>query len=93
MMFTYAISPKTDIMLALQGFPGFEFKYKDFVQTDNDFKQKLYMLQIQNRTTYFGYDIWASTGILYDEKEFADLTREFENRQTSVIFVKVFLGW
>ena len=92
-MFTYSVLPKTDIMLGLQGLPGFEFNYKDFVQSDNDFRQKTYMLQIQNRTSYFGYNVWGSTGIRFDEKEFSDPIREFENVKTSVIYIKVFLGW
>jgi len=80
-------------MLGLQGFKGFEFDHKDYVQRENDFKQKTYMLQLQNRTTYFGYDIWAATGIKFDEKYYSEMTRKFENYKSSSLFVNINLGW
>ena len=92
-MFKYEISPNTDIQLGLQGMPGFEFDHKDYVQSENDYKQKTYMLQFQNRTTYFGYDIWAATGIQYDHKEYTETTRAFENYKSTTTYVKIFLGW
>src|SRR4030042_6830589 len=58
-MFKYEISPRTDIQLGLQGMPWFEFDHKDYVQRENDFRQKTYMLQLQHRTIYFVYDIWG----------------------------------
>jgi hypothetical protein len=92
-MIKYEISPRTDIQLGLQGLSGFEFDYKDYVQRENNFKHKTYMLQLQNRTTYFGYDIWASTGVEIDQTDYAEATRQFENYKSSVMYVKVFLGW
>ena len=89
----YIISPRTDIMLGLQGFPGLEFDYKDYIQSLNDYGQKTYTLQLQNRTTYFGYQIWAATGIRYDEMRYKEDLRSFENYKSSTTFVKVFLGY
>jgi len=73
--------------------PWFEFDYKDYVQRENDFKQKTYMLQLQNRTIYFGYDIWAATGIKFDQLKYSESTRGFENYKSTTSYVKVFLGW
>jgi len=92
-MFKYEISPRTDVQLGLQGMPWFEFDYKDYVQSENDFKQKTYMLQLQNRTIYFGYDIWAATGIQFDQLKYSESTRNFENFKSTTSYVKVFLGW
>ena len=92
-MLKYIISPKTNVTLGLQGIPGFQFDYKDFVQRENDFQQKTYALQLENRTTYFGYEIWAATGVRYDELEYFDKTREFESYKTSTLFVNILLGW
>jgi hypothetical protein len=92
-MLKYDISERTNIMLGLQGIPGFEFDYKDHVQSENDYQQKTYCLQIQNNSIYFGYNIWASTGIKYDEKNYSELTRKFENYKTSTLYVNVNLGW
>jgi hypothetical protein len=92
-MMKYTISPRTDFMLGLQGVPGFEFTFKDHVQSANDYEQKTYTLQLENRSTYFGYQIWAATGLKYDEKWYVESYRGFENYKSSTIFVKIFLGY
>ncbi|MCE5249149.1 hypothetical protein LLG96_02910 [bacterium] len=92
-MLKYIISDRTDVMLGLQGLPGFEFDYKDHVQAENDYQQKTYCIQLQNRSIYFGYNIWAATGIRYDEKMYSETTREFENYKSSTLYVNVNLGW
>ena len=92
-MISYMLSEKSKLSLGLQGFPGFEFDHQDFVQKDNNYKQKTYCLQIENRTIYFGYNIWASTGIKFDDKDYQETTRAFENYRSSTTYVKVVLGW
>jgi hypothetical protein len=92
-MLKYMISDRSDLMFGLQGIPGFEFDFKDHVQSENDCTQKTYCLQLQNRSVYFGYNVWASTGIKYDEREYSEITRAFENYKSSTIFVNVNLGW
>ena len=92
-MFKYIVSPKTDITLALQGFPGFELDYNDYVQTTNDYWRNTYCLQIQNSTNYFGYNIWASWGLTLDEMSYEDKYRELSSYKKSGTFVKVYIGW
>ncbi len=92
-MLKYVVSPNTSFMLGFQGIPGFEYKYNDYVQSENDNKRKVYILQIENNTTYFGYNIWASTGVRFDEIEYAGKYRQFEEYKTSTFFVRIVLGW
>ena len=92
-MFKYEISQDTDIMFGLQGIPGLELNFKDYVQSENDYKQKTSLLQLQNRTSYFGYQIWAAAGFQYDHKTFKETLRSFENYKSTSIFVKVMLGY
>ena len=92
-MFKYDISDNTVIMLGLQGIPGFEFDFKDYVQSENDFKRNIYDLHFQNRSSYFGYDIWASSGIKFDDMEFTSPVRAFEKYKSSTLYVNVNLGW
>ena len=92
-MLKYIISPRTDLTLGLQGIPGMEFNYKDYIQSLNDYNQKTYTLQLQNRTNYFGYQIWAATGVRFDEMRYKEDLRNFENYKSSTTFVKVFLGY
>lgn len=91
-MLKYVISPRTDLMLGFQGFPGMEFTFKDYIESANDYHQKTYTMQLQNRSTYFGYQIWAATGIRFDQMEFTQSLRSFENYKTSTLFVKIFCG-
>ncbi|MFC1509252.1 hypothetical protein ACFL60_06160 [Candidatus Omnitrophota bacterium] len=92
-MVVYKVTEKSKISLGMQGIPYFEYIHKDFVQNENDQRQKIYCFQIENYTTYFGYNIWASAGIKLDELEYDNSIRTFENYKSSTTFVKVVLGW
>lgn len=92
-MMKYIITPDTDLTLGMQGIPGFELDFKDFVQSENDFKQKTYTLQLQNKSVYFGYNIWAATGLRFDQFDYEQYEREIENYKSTTTFVKVLLGW
>jgi hypothetical protein len=93
MMVKYAISPRTDLTLGMQGIPGIEFKMKDYMQSENNFDQKTYSLQLQNRTVYFGYNIWSAIGIRFSELTFSEKLRAFENYKSSTTFLEVMLGF
>jgi len=69
-MIKYSLSSQTDIQFGFQGLPGFEFRYKDYIQSQNNYKQKTYLIQLQNRTMYWGYDIWAAAGIKFNQLMF-----------------------
>ncbi|MBT4485268.1 MAG: hypothetical protein HOC71_16500 [Candidatus Latescibacteria bacterium] len=89
----YVISPRSDIMLGLQGIPGFQYSYSNYVQSQNDFRRRTYVLQFQNRTDYFGYNVWAAVGVDLDQVDYKEKYREFEEYQSSGTFVKIYLGW
>ncbi|MFC1561165.1 hypothetical protein ACFL4V_01665 [Candidatus Latescibacterota bacterium] len=89
----YRVSSQTNVTLGFQGFEGFEFTYKDIVQSQNDYKQKNILLQIDNRTTYFGFDVWGGFGFMLEDLKFDEVYRSFENYKTSSFFVKLWLGF
>ena len=91
-MIKYNLSSQTDIQFGLQGLPGLEFKYKDYIQSQNNYKQITYLIQLQNKTMYWGYDIWAATGIKFDQLMFDKIYRHIEEYKTSSLFVSVNLG-
>ncbi|MFC1607427.1 hypothetical protein ACFL47_05595, partial [Candidatus Latescibacterota bacterium] len=93
LMLKYIISPKTNIMFGMQGVPRFEFQYTDHVQSENDFKQKTYCLQLQNHTTYFGYQVWSSVGYKFDEVKYGNHIRAFENFKSTTLFLNIVCGW
>ncbi len=92
-MIRYNISSKTDISLGMQGISGFELEYNDYVQTSNDYGQKTYTLQLQNRTSYFGYNVWAAVGVSLEQIDYEEKYREYEEFKSTETFVKVNLGW
>ena len=92
-MVKYIVSSNTDISLGMQGIPGFELDFADYVQSQNDYKQKTYTLQLQNRTGYFGYNIWGAVGISFDQINYDEIYRQFEEYKSTSTFVKIFLGW
>jgi len=89
----YQVSSRTNVTLGFQGFEGFEFTYKDIVQSQNDYKQRNILLQIDNRTTYFGFDVWGGFGFMLEDFKFDEVYRSFENYKTSSFFVRMWLGY
>ncbi|HDY88549.1 MAG TPA: hypothetical protein ENH82_10630 [bacterium] len=89
----YTISPKTNITLGLQGFKGFELQYIDYIQSHNDYKQINYILQVENRTNYFGFDVWGGFGFKLEEVMFDEEYREFEQYKSSSFFIQMWVGY
>ena len=89
----YRISPKTNITLGLQGFRGFEMLYKDYIQSHNDYRQVNYILQIENRTNYFGFEVWGGFGFKLEQITFDEEYRKFEEYKSSSFFVRMWLGY
>ena len=89
----YRISPRTNVTLGMQGFKGFELLYKDYIQGHNDYRQINYTLQIENKTTYFGFEVWGGFGFKLEEIKFDEDYRKFEEYKYSSFFVRMWLGY
>jgi len=89
----YQISPKTNITLGLQGFKGLELLYKDYIQSHNDYRQVNYILEVANKTSYFGFDIWGGFGFKLEKRMFEEEYRSFEEYKSSMLFVQMWLGY
>jgi len=89
----YQISPRTNIALGLQGFKGFELLYRDYIQSHNDYRQVNYVLEVANKTTYFGFDIWGGFGFKLEKRVFEEEYRNFEEFKSSMFFLQMWLGY
>jgi len=89
----YRLSPSTNITYGMQGFKGLELLYKDYIQEHNDYRQVNYTLQIENRTTYFGFEVWGGFGYKLEELKFEKDYRKFEDHKSSTFFVQLWLGY
>jgi len=88
----YRVSPKTNISWGMQGLKGFELLYKDYIQNHNDYRQLNYILQIENRTDYFGFNVWGAFGFQLEHIMFDENYRKFEEYKSSSLFLKMFIG-
>ena len=77
----------------MQGFKGFEMQYRDYIQSHNDYKQVNYILQVENRTTYFGFEIWGGFGFKLEKIMYDEEYRKFEEYKNSSFFVQMWLGY
>ena len=91
--FKYVFSLKTDVTFGMQGIPRFEYRFKDYIQSRNNFKAKTYLLQLQNKSIYFGYTVWGAMGLTYDQFSYDKIYRQIEETKSSSIFTKIYLGW
>jgi len=91
--FKYQISPRTNITLGLQGFKGFELLHRDYIQSYNDYRQINYILEVSNRTNYFGFDVWGGFGIKLEQLTFEEEYRDFEEYKSSMFFVQMCIGY
>ncbi len=89
----YRISPKTNITLGFQGFKGFELLYKDYIQDHNNYRKVDQMLQIENKTEYFGFDTFGAFGFKIEQMIFEEEYRKFEEYKSSSFFVKIWVGY
>ena len=89
----YTISPQTNFTLGMQGFRGFEMQYRDYIQSHNDYKQINYILQVENKTDYFGFDVWGGFGFRLEEIMFDEEYRNFEEYKSSSLFVRMWVGY
>ena len=92
-MFKYLFSETTDLSIGFQGMPGFKMKMTDYVQSQNDYNRTTYTIQLQNRSAYFGYNVWGAVGFTFDQWDYEESARAFEEYKTSSTFVKMNLGW
>jgi len=92
-MFQYDVSRQTRVSLGLQGFRGYEMLYRDYIQPHNNYKKVNYILQIENRTDYFGFDIWGGFGFKLEEISFERAYRKFEEYKMSSFFAQFWCGY
>ena len=89
----YRVSDKTTITYGIQGFKGFELIYHDYIQNRNSYKKVNYILQVENRTKYFGFDTWGGFGYKLEQIMFDEKYRKFEEYKSSSLFIQMWIGY
>ena len=91
--FDYFITQKTLIRAGIQGFPGLEYEYTDFIDNINSFKMRTSIFSVSNVSRYFGYNIVTNLGIMFEKRDYADPQRGYEDYDYSNAFLRVILGY
>jgi len=89
----YKFSPATNVTFGMQGFKGMALLYKDYIQSHNDYQQINYTVQVENRTNYFGFEIWGGFGFRLEEVSFDERYRAFEEYKSTTFFTQLWLGY
>jgi hypothetical protein len=89
----YQVTPQTYLWLGMQGLPGVPFKRSDQTDGFNSKEETVRVIQLINRSPYFGYDISISLGLKMTSQSFADPSRATENVDITAAFMRVLLGY
>lgn len=89
----YNLTTETGVTFGMQGMNGLELTYKDYIQSRNDFKQVNYILQIENKSNYMGFEVWGGFGFKLEQIKYDEANRKFEEYKTSSFFTRLWLGY
>ena len=89
----YLVSPDTRLSFGMQGFDRFEYRYRDFADPRNDYRQKNLVMQVENKSMYFGYIAWGAWGFKMEQVAFDDRLRKYESYKSTMFFVQLYLGY
>lgn len=88
----YYITPRTVFRAGAQGFPGLEYRVKDYANGWNSFRQYVYIFMMTNRSEYFGYELVANAGVSFDHRTFGDPFRAADNTDVVSTFIQIVAG-
>ena len=89
----YRLTDRTQIWFGMEGMPGLPVRIEDRADGFNSVEEKSRVLQLTNRSPYFGYEIAMNLGARTRSREFGDALRVSENWEATTIFMNVILGF
>jgi hypothetical protein len=89
----YQLSTHTGVTFGMQGMNGFEMKYKDYILSRNNSKSVYYVLQIENMSTYMGFETWGGFGFKLEQIKYDEVFRKFEEYKSSSFFAMLRIGF
>ena len=89
----YLLTDRTRVWLGFEGLPGLPLRVKDRAEGRNSLKEESRVLQLTNRSPYFGYDIAMNLGIRSRTRKYSDPSRVAENLEETALFMLVVMGF
>ena len=89
----YQVTPRTVFQVGFQGLPGLPLREKDRADRRHSEEQEVRVVQLSNRSPYFGYQISMNLGVRVSRRQFDDPTRGVDDVDISAAFMRVFMGY
>jgi hypothetical protein len=90
--FEYPVSDRTAVKAGAQGFPFLKSRYRTSVIPDVDFDSRVYLLQVNNTSTYVGYQVNINLGYERRLREFTSTGRAAQDLDHHRLFLRVIAG-
>lgn len=88
----YPVSDRTSVKLGAQGGPLLPSIYRNRVSDGVDFDSRVYLAQVNNTSTYLGYQVNVNLGYERRFREFLSEDRSQQDTDYSRIFLRVIAG-
>jgi hypothetical protein len=88
----YPVSERTIVKAGAQGFPFLKSRYRTSVVPEVDFDSRVYMVQVNNTSTYQGYQVNVNLGYERRLREFLEPNRIAQDQDYHRVFLRVIAG-
>jgi hypothetical protein len=89
----YRLTPHTQLRLGTQGLPGLPLRRKDRDDGRDSLEEEVRIVELSNRSTYFGYNISTNLGMKTTRRDYDDISRRDDDIDVTSVFMRVFLGY
>jgi hypothetical protein len=88
----YPLSSRTTLKVGAQGLPLLKSTYRNGLTSDADFDSQVYLAQVNNTSTYLGYQVNVNLGWEKRKRDFESLSRQDQDAEFTRIFLRVIAG-
>lgn len=87
------LTPRTRLSLGTQGLPGLALRRRDRDDGRDSLKGEVRIVEISNRSTYYGYEISTNLGLRTTRRRYDHISRSDDEIDVTSVFMRVFLGY
>ena len=89
----YTVTPRTELWLGMQGFPGVPMQVDDRADGFNSRDEKVWVAQVTNRSPYLGYDVAMNLGFMLTNRDYDLASREIDDMNVASVYMRAILGY
>ena len=87
------LTPRTELRMGTQGLPGLPLRRKDLADGWNSMKESVRIIELSNRSSYFGYEISTNIGLKKTLRYYDLRSRSKDDLDITGGYMRVFLGY